>query len=300
MKTLLLAVAVGCVLVPGSSWAASCCGGASATDRFTVPKFNKLVVGMALDSEYDYAVRNADGKASPAGWSSFDNRLTVGGGYRLGKDWQGSLSLPIVSRYIQAGRYIGFGLFPGDIGVQIRYELLDEETCFAIPIQQLNWHDVKPSIHFVLRSSVPSGRSVAESRTDLAADATGSGYWTVEGGIEVTKIWGRWGNSFSLSGGWQKAKPAAGHLPQAWRWNVGTSVLYFFAYRRSLGLYVGSSGEHWRDDAPAARRWLGNMIFSYIFNNLLWLRASAGATGLPGSHNVATGPTLSVSLAKMW
>jgi hypothetical protein len=275
--------------------AASCCGGASATNAFTLPKFQQAMAGSAVQIERSTDLRDASGeRLHTRDWVSTDSKLVVGGAYRLGREFQASASLPFVRRDIRAGSQAEYGLGVGDAGVQLRYEMLDEETCFARPIEELTWFDLKPSIHWVLQGTLPTGRPVSKSAMPLGADVTGRGVAGADGGIEITKVWGRWGNSLFANAGYQKGWDDV--APTGSRWAAGAGVMYFFAYRNSLSINASYREEGGTVDIASTQT---GLQWSYQKDSW-WARINFGESGFWQGRSTPVTFLAAAHLSTLW
>ncbi len=293
--------AAALLCAPATALAASCCGGASATDAFVMPKYNHWLFGATYQAQHDFARRDKNGDYQSSSYGNTENKLTLGGTWRPYKDIQATLSVPLTVRTVAVPGQRATGFYLGDIGLQARYEILDEETCFLIPVQKLNWHDMKPTVHWVLKGSLPSGRSAARSNAPLGEDVTSQGYWLVDTGIEITKIWGRWGNSMGALVGYQTPEPVSAHLRKALRIGLDGSLMLFFAYKQSVGLSVSHRRQHWTGAGSHKQVTTNGSLFtSLIFSNGWLLRANTGPTGWLQGINNFVGWQGAVTVGHLW
>lgn len=253
------------------------------------------MAGSGVSADRSFDIRDSAGKRVNAeDWNSTETKLVVGGAWRLASDWQTGWSLPAVVKNVAAGTVGETGYGVGDAAGQLRYEFMDEETCIVAPMQSLKWDELKPSIHGIARMTLPSGRTTGESALPLGGDVTGRGLWVVESGVEVTKVWGRWGNTVSGIGGWQSAYQGRDAAQAAGtRWSVGGGVLYFLSYKHSLSLRV----DHRRESPNGVQATGAALGYSKIFDNNWWLRAGVNESGLMQGVNtpVSAGATVHVS-----
>ncbi len=299
MVPLLTAAGLSLIL-PVSAQAASCCGGASVTDQFVVPKWERALVGLSMQVSHDLDMRNAAGERINAQtWSNTETRLIAGGAHRLGTDWQAGLSLPLVVRHTTAGDLTSTGYGIGDIGLQLRYEIIDEDTCFLRPFRELAWNELKPSLHLVMNLTAPTGRPTHRSTDNLAASVTGRGYWMGDTGLQVTKVWGQWGNSLEGSIGYQL--PTSGNpLHPALRWSVGGSALFYPAYRKYVGVHLGYREElAMGTDDSAQAALTASLLASWVpTEGAWWLRGSFGPSGYGIGRNTPVSWQGLLTLAK--
>lgn len=283
---------------PNSARAASCCGGSSSADAYVLPKLKHALAGFGVKSTIDWDMRDAQGNSLQLRrWKTLEQSLILGGSLRLHRNFQASISVPSTVRTVVAGTAQETGIGAGDIGLQARYEIVDEETCFLVPIQQVSWRDIKPSIHTVLKASLPSGRSTARSDNALAADVTGLGYWLMDAGIEITKVWGRFGNHIAATAGYQVPERAGLGLENAWRLGIDGSASWFWAYRKSLGLVVSHRRQHFPDVAQTTTN-LG-LFLSAIWDAGWFVRANASYNGIAGRQN-PVGTVTAATLGYVW
>ncbi len=295
LTALLLA---GGAALPLPAAAASCCGGAGNTDLFGLPKWQSGVAGSAVQIEHTTGVRDAAGRQVQGGpWQTTDVRGLVSGAWRVHADGQAHLTIPWVARSVDAGAQAARGNGLGDLGAQYRYEFMDEETCFARPVESMRWDEVKPSIHGLVRATAPTGRSAALRGDPLGASITGRGLWIADAGIEATKIWGRFGNSLALTGGRQWG--ATSSTADAWRWEAATGVLYYFRYQGSAGIFVGHRREI-GDVGVAVRSTTLSLNTTHVVWTDWWLRATAGTAGVLEGRNTPVTWTGGVALGKLF
>jgi hypothetical protein len=311
-KPLFQAMVVGSLLLltavswPAHTEAASCCGGASVSEPFALPKWNDSLVGLSLQHETTFGARGQAGERLPvSNWAMYEQRVVVGGAYRLAKDWQAGLALPLVHRTMSAGglRTTGTGL--GDVGLSVRYEIMDEETCFAMPFHELTPLELKPSIHWVTRGSAPTGRAMHRSTDALGADVTGTGLWSADTGVEIMKVWGVLATGGEILGGYQTGIAENGHQisPPALRWQTGASVLFYPRYQRYLGISVLHRRELFRTLASAFDV---EATSAYVVGSVadlpggLWLRGAVGQTGVWQGRNIPVGWSAQVTAIKLF
>ena len=84
-------------LTPPPLWAASCCGGGSATS-LVLPKFSKSMVDIAFSVEDYNGFWDADGnyQDDPPGSDLNQYRLSLGYAHRLASRWQAAIVVPYV------------------------------------------------------------------------------------------------------------------------------------------------------------------------------------------------------------
>jgi hypothetical protein len=184
-------------LFPAHSWAASCCGGGSAT-ALVVPKYATAVADLSFDTELYDGYWNHDGnhRPDPPNSELKQYRLNTGMGYRFAKDWQASASLPFVWN---DNKYSGVssqtdGL--GDTTLSVMYDLLDDNSAWKVRDIQ----DLIPGVSLGLSLLLPTGISPYD---DLKSsfDITGRGFYRLDGTLLVEKTIRPWSTSLALSYG---------------------------------------------------------------------------------------------------
>lgn len=277
-------------------FAASCCGGANNTDQFALSKWRHAMAGVSPQFSRAWAVRDGDRNRVSGTWRSDAVRLVAGGAYRVAPDWQVAAAVPGIFNSVAAGRAGAIGGGVGDLGAQVRYELLDEDTCFARPVTEMAWNEVKPSVHFFLRGTLPTGRPTSRATDALGASITGRGLWSAEAGVDVTKVWGRLGNGLSLAAGGQTPDRSAIDGVRALRWEAGAGVLYFPAYQRSLGLFVSHRQE--RGELLRVESTQLSLTGTLADVGAWWLRATVSAAGWLGGRNTPVAADGFVTVAR--
>ncbi|MDD2853493.1 MAG: hypothetical protein PHY09_16525 [Desulfuromonadaceae bacterium] len=184
-------------LFPGSSFAASCCGGGSAAS-LSVPKYATVVADLSIDTElYDgYWNQKREYIADPPGSDLRQYRMTFGGGYRFAKDWQASISLPYVWN---DNSYSGIssqtsGL--GDTTVSLMYEMLDDNSTWRV----YDAKDMIPAITLGVSLLLPTGVSPFDD-SQSSFDITGRGFYRLDGTLLIEKTVRPWNASISLGYG---------------------------------------------------------------------------------------------------
>lgn len=283
-------------LAPAPAAGASCCGGASALHPFVLPKWDRAMVGgrMAVNSELDR--RGPDGERLSGTARALESRLLLGGAWRPARDWQLGLSLPLVMRRVTVPGMQATGGGFGDMTLSARWEILDEETCIVRPFRELNWNELKPTLHLVLGVGLPTGRAPGAADDPLGARVTGSGDLEQTLGLEFIKIWGAVGNSLEGGGG---RRWSLGHdHDHIWLARASAAMMWYPAFQRFVGISSGWQAERGGEVRTDSLRL--EAIGSWIIpGTRWWLRANAGVDGLAG-RSVAFGPTGGVTLSRLW
>ena len=186
------------LLFSPSAWAASCCGGGSATSLI-LPKFSKSMVNIAFDIERYDGKWNSKGIYVPEepGDDLNQYRLNLGYAHRLAPRWQAAIVAPYVWN---SNQYSGLssntnGL--GDMTLGLTYEAFDGIKCVW---KVRDWKDLVPAAYFGLALTVPTGISPYD---DVASnfDITGRGFYRLDGNILLDKTIYPWNASLLFSYG---------------------------------------------------------------------------------------------------
>ncbi len=179
-------------------WAASCCGGGSATSLI-LPKFSKSMVDISLSAEsYDgYWDSDGDYHNDPAGSDLNQYRLSFGYAHRLAPRWQAAIVAPYVWN---SNQYTGLssntsGL--GDMTLGLTYEAFDGIKCVW---KVRDWKDLIPAAYFGMALTVPTGISPYDN-VENSFDITGRGFYRLDGNILLDKTIYPWNASLLFSYG---------------------------------------------------------------------------------------------------
>lgn len=182
----------------GSAWAASCCGGGSASS-LVLPKFSQAMVDVSFDMESYDGFWKSDGSWSPdpAGSDLNQYRLNLGYAHRLAPRWQASISVPYV---LNRNQYASFsrntdGL--GDTKLSIWYEQFDKIACVW---KVKKWQDLIPAIYWGGTLTVPTGTSQYGDVADNF-DITGLGMYRLDANVLFDKTVYPWNMSLSANYG---------------------------------------------------------------------------------------------------
>ncbi len=186
------------LLFSSSAWAASCCGGGSATSLI-LPKFSKSMVNIAFDIESYDGYWDGDGTYhnDQPGDDLNQYRLNLGYAHRLASRWQAAIVAPYVWN---SNQYSGLssntnGL--GDMTLGLTYEAFDGIKCIW---KVRDWRDLVPAAYFGVALTVPTGISPYD---DVANnfDITGRGFYRLDGNILLDKTIYPWNASLLFSYG---------------------------------------------------------------------------------------------------
>lgn len=296
------ALALATTLSPAAATAASCCGGASTSSRFSLPKFRAGLAGLSLEISGDFDQRlDGGGRMGLERWRNQELRSVFGGALRLHRDVQTSISVPVVGRSARSGSLSGRGLGLGDPSLGARWEILDDEICYARPFSEMAWDQIKPSLHWTWSATLPLGRHAGQAAEPLSADATGRGYWLAETGLELVKNWGAVGTAAGLAAGYQHPVADLEASPGI-RWSVGGTLMYYPAYQRYVGVDVTHRREVWlAAGAGALSSTSLAAVGSWVFGDSgWWLRGSAGSDGLLQGAAVPVGWRTTVTVLRLF
>jgi len=181
-----------------SVWAASCCGGGSATSLI-LPKFSSAMMDISLDVEkYNgFWDSNGDYRKDPPGSDLNQYRLNLGYAMRLASRWQAAIVVPYVWN---SNQYAGLssntnGL--GDMTLGLTYEAFDGIKCIW---KVRNWQDLIPAAYFGVALTVPTGISPYDDVTN-SFDITGRGFYRLDANMLLDKTIYPWNASLLLSYG---------------------------------------------------------------------------------------------------
>ena len=195
----ILLLAGGIALFPlSTAWAASCCGGGSASSLL-LPKFSRAMSDASLDIErYDgFWNREGDHTPDPPGSDLNQYRLNLGYAHRFAPRWQGSITIPYVwNRNDYAGlKSSTSGL--GDTTLGIWYENFDGIQCVW---KVKSPRDLIPATYFGATLTIPTGISPYDD-VENSFDITGRGFYRLDGNILLDKTIYPWNASLLLSYG---------------------------------------------------------------------------------------------------
>ncbi len=186
------------------TWAASCCGGGSAS-ALVLPKFSQAMVDVSVDYESYDGFWKSDGSWSPdpAGSDLNQYRLNLGYAYRLAPRWQASISVPYVwnkNQYTSFSRNTD-GL--GDTKLSIWYEQFDKVACVW---KVKKWQDLIPAVYWGGTLTLPTGTSQYGDVVDNF-DITGLGMYRLDANVLFDKTVYPWNASFSANYGKYLERP---------------------------------------------------------------------------------------------
>lgn len=189
-----IAQALACLLVgavfafPPQAFAASCCGGGSASS-LVLPKFFTRMYGASLNYEKYDGFWNQDGRYvnDPPESELKQIRLNLGYAHRLAPNWQASVVAPVIWN---DNRYSGLESSTsgvGDVSLALWYETFDEIMC-VYDVRSIR--DLMPAIYLGGTLTLPTGKSAYGGDVSNSFDITGRGFYRLDANLLVDKtIW---------------------------------------------------------------------------------------------------------------
>ena len=186
------------LLMPITSFAASCCGGGSG-GSLILPKFRDLSVGATIAYEKYDGFWDKDGlwHQDPEGSDLSQTRLSLGVAKRINDNWQISLSTPFVWNRNQYANNTFNTSGIGDSTIGILYEAFDDITCTWVLD---TWEDYKPAMYFGATLTVPTGISPYDDVTNNF-DITGRGFYRLDIKTSFEKTVYPWNATVALNYG---------------------------------------------------------------------------------------------------
>ena len=184
-------------------FAASCCGGGSASS-LVLPKFSKAMVDVSFDYEhYDgYWQQNGDYVEQPD-YDLNQYRLNLGYAHRLAERWQTSVTLPYVWNDNNYPAYHSKTSGFGDTTVNLWYEAFDGIQCvWKVRKPQ----DLIPATYFGASLTLPTGISPYD-KVDHSEDITGRGFYRLDATVMLDKTIYPWNMTFVMSYGKHLERP---------------------------------------------------------------------------------------------
>jgi len=185
-------------LSPQLLWAASCCGGGSATSLI-LPKFSKSMVDIAISAENYDGFWDIDGnyQDDPPDSDLNQYRLNFGYAQRLASRWQAAIVVPYVWNSNQYSGLSSSTKGLGDMTLGLTYEAFDGIKCVW---KVKSWQDLMPAAYFGVALTVPTGISPYDN-VENSFDITGRGFYRLDGNILLDKTIYPWNASLLFSYG---------------------------------------------------------------------------------------------------
>ena len=198
---LLLGVATLCA---SQAWAASCCGGGSASSLI-LPKFSTSMIDASFNMEKYDGFWNKDGKyiPDPPGSDLRQYRLSLGYAHRLAANWQASVVVPYVWNDNKYSGLTSGTEGVGDASLNIFYEAFDSIMC-TYKVESIE--DLKPASYFGVSLTIPTGISPYDD-VSSSFDITGRGFYRLDGIALFDKTVYPWNASLLLSYGTHLERP---------------------------------------------------------------------------------------------
>lgn len=204
MKILFLAIALFAALPGGAApfsaaaaRAGSCCGGGGGSSPI-LPRKGDFMLDAAFEMEKYDGFWNEDGapRSDPKGSDLRQYRLTAGLAKRLSPNWQAGFSIPYVwNRNDYAGTSSSSrGI--GDSAAALWWEAVGDRSIWKLD----SWRDFIPSITLGASLTMPTGVSPYDD-IDNNFDATGRGFYRLDGNILIEKTMMPWGVSLAVGHG---------------------------------------------------------------------------------------------------
>jgi hypothetical protein len=206
VKQVLSGLVIGAALLfPQPSYAASCCGGGSASSLI-VPKFYSREFAVSFNYEQYNGQWQSDGSyvedLPDTDLKQF--RLNLGAAFRLSSNWQASVVAPYVWN---DNTYSGLessssGL--GDISLNAWYETFDNIMC-VYEVQDIK--DLMPAIYVGGGLLLPTGKSAYSGEVSDNFDITGRGFYRLDANLLMDKTIWPWTMIFEFSYGIYLERP---------------------------------------------------------------------------------------------
>lgn len=204
-RSVIAALVMGAtVIFSQTAYAASCCGGGSASS-LVLPKFSKAMVDVSFDVERYDGFWNGQGKYTedPPDSKLSQYRLNMGYAHRLASRWQASVTLPYVWN---DNRYSGIdsqtdGI--GDATVNLWYEAFDAIKCVW---KVKSVADLAPATYLGTSLTLPSGVSPYDD-VQNSFDITGRGFYRLDANLLLDKTIYPWNATVALSYGKYLERP---------------------------------------------------------------------------------------------
>ena len=206
MKRVTRGLVIGAALLfSQTSFAASCCGGGSATS-LVLPKFFHQMFSSSLSYEKYDGFWNQDGIYTPDPPNSDlqQLRLSLGYAHRLSDNWQASVMAPFVWN---DNKYSGIessssGL--GDMSLSVWYETFDDIMCVY---EVGSVKDLMPAIYLGSTLTLPTGKSPYGDDVTNSFDITGRGFYRIDANLLMDKTIWPWTMIFEFAYGIYLERP---------------------------------------------------------------------------------------------
>lgn len=190
--------------MPQMLYAASCCGGGSASS-LVLPKFSNGMVDISIDRESYNGFWNKDGDyvEDPPDSELTQWRVNVGYAHRLSERWQVSATLPYVWNDSQYSGISSRTDGIGDAAVSVWYEAFDAIKC-VWKVRRAS--DLIPAAYFGATVTLPTGTSPYDD-VENSFDVTGRGFYRLDANLLLDKTIYPWNGTLALSYGKYMERP---------------------------------------------------------------------------------------------
>ena len=262
--------------------AAPCCAGSSALPSL-ITGDEAHFLGLSLSVGSVVADVAGAGKGLPVFRDDLSNKesrrnISINFATLISDRWQVGASVPLVQNQIASTSHQETHSQLGDVSATLGFEALPE----------WEYSEWKPRVFTFAQWVVPTGRSIADSRTALASDVSGLGFHQLHLGAVAIKRWSDWDLNLVLKLGKELS--------------YGSSLV-----NASLGGGY-SLGDRWRIGASLEAQYQSPMKIndSFTSQKLVW-NTGATATLLVGSDSSVIvgytdqtlfGPAINTTLAR--
>jgi len=192
----------GLLLFPLNIWAASCCGGGTASSLI-LPKLATAMVDYSVSHVNFNGRWDTEGKHidSPSNRDSKEYKVNLGFAYRLADRWQASIQVPYQwNDYDSPGKQYNTSDM-GDSVIGFWYENFDDVKCVW---KITNWRSLIPAVYFGSSLTIPTGNS---RYTSEDKDVTGQGFYRLDTHLFMEKTVYPWSLSLQASYGKYLERP---------------------------------------------------------------------------------------------
>ncbi|MFN7729500.1 MAG: serine protease spb1 [Bdellovibrio sp.] len=179
----LIALVLLTLLSPSALLAAACCGSNFAIPSLIAGDERAQVTTSLSNSSTDRDV-SATGEWTHRSTAELSQTFKIEAAHIFADRWQGSLSVPVLSRERSGQRSSGLA----DVQMGVGYEILPD----------WDYHPYRPKGILFSSVTVPTGQSSFEAEDLDGLEARGQGFWALGAGLLLTKTVHRWDFNSSL------------------------------------------------------------------------------------------------------
>lgn len=200
---LLASMVIASIAIPRSA-RADCCFSTTATTTARLATWERGAAVLSTAYVRELGFYSSTARAVPLGTGVSDQQLRfdLTGLVRVTDELTLSLLVPLAMNARASGEQSALGGGLGDIGVGVRYDLLQFD------------HSKRPGLALVGGVAVPTGRAAEAAERALAVDATGKGTAVFSLGVSSELAWEPWFVRADLMAGIPIPTQASGE----WRW----------------------------------------------------------------------------------